>query len=50
LARVTKNAPACRSMQPGEIDVATIHHVDGAGLGQQHVKRMHIVHLAVGDV
>jgi hypothetical protein len=37
-------------MEPVEIDVAAIHHVDGTGLWYQQVEGMDIVQLAVGDV
>ena len=39
-----------QSMQAGEIDVASIHDVDGARFGEQHIERMNIVQFAVRDV
>ena len=37
-------------MQAGKIDISAIHDVDRAGFGEQHIKRMNIVQLAVGDM
>ena len=37
-------------IQAGEIDIPAIHDIDGAGFGQQHIERVHIVQLAVGNV
>jgi hypothetical protein len=39
-ARDEERARLLQHVQAGKIDVATIHHVDGTGLGQQHVERM----------
>jgi hypothetical protein len=37
-------------MQAGEVDVATIHHVDRPRSQLQKVERMHIVQLAAGNM
>ncbi len=37
-------------IQAGEIDVPAVHDIDGAGLGHEHVERMHVVHLSVGNM
>jgi hypothetical protein len=36
--------------QSGEIDVPTVHDINGASFRHQHIERMHIVHLAVGNM
>ena len=33
-----------------EVDIAAIHDVDGACFGEQQIKSVHVVHLAVRDV
>ena len=38
------------AVEPLEIEVAAIHHVEGARLGNQHVEDVDIVQFAVGDV
>jgi hypothetical protein len=50
LARVTKKACRVQRIQAGEVDIPAIHHVDRAGFGDQHVKRMNIMQLAVRDM
>jgi len=45
-----KGTGLVQPMQTGEIDVPTIHDVDGSGLRHEHIERMHIVQLSVGDV
>ena len=37
-------------IEAAEVDVATVHHVDGSRLGKQHIKRVDIMQLAVRDV
>ena len=37
-------------VKASEVDVPAIHHVDGAGLRKQHIKRVNVVQLAVRDV
>ena len=37
-------------VQPLEVEIAAIHHVEGAGLDEQHVEHVDVVQLAVGDV
>jgi hypothetical protein len=39
-----------QSMEAGEIDIAAIHEVDGAGFGDQFVEHPGIVPSGVGDV
>ena len=39
-----------KAVQPLEIEVAAIHDVEGAGLGQQLIEDVDVVHLAVADV
>jgi hypothetical protein len=48
--RDEESAGQMQNVKASEIDVATIHDVDGTGLGYQQVERMHIVQLAVGDM
>lgn len=38
------------AVEPLEIEVAAIHHVEGARLGNEHVEDVDIVQFAVGDV
>jgi hypothetical protein len=49
-ARDEEGASLLQRMEAAEVDLATVHHVDGAGFGNQHVKRMNIVQLAVRDM
>ena len=37
-------------MQAGEVDIPAIHDVNGTGFGDQHIKSMNIVQLAVRDM
>jgi hypothetical protein len=37
-------------MKPCEIDVAAIHHVNGAGLRRDQIQRERIAHFAVGNM
>jgi hypothetical protein len=37
-------------VKPGEIDIAAIHDINGAGFGNKQVERMHVVQFTVGDV
>ena len=37
-------------MKPCEIDVAAIHHVNGAGLPRDQIQRERIAHFAVGNM
>jgi hypothetical protein len=37
-------------MEPDEIDIAAIHHVDGARFREQQIERVDIVQLAVRDM
>ena len=37
-------------IKPLEVDIASVHDVEGAGLGQQQVENIDIVQLAVADV
>lgn len=48
--RDEESAGQMQNVKASEIDVATIHDVDGTGLGYQQVERMHIVQLAVGNM
>jgi hypothetical protein len=41
---------AGEEMEPGEVHVATIQHVERAGFGDQHIEHMHIVSRCIGDV
>src|SRR5438445_13856246 len=53
LARVTKKAPArCMAykLQTSEVQVASIHHVEGPRLQRQQVQHIHVAQLAVADV
>lgn len=45
-----KTAYPRQDMQPGEVEVSPIHHVDGSGLGSQQVECMRVVQLAVRDM
>jgi hypothetical protein len=45
-----KGTGLVQPMQTGEIDVTTIHDVDGPSLRHEHIERMHIVQLSVGNV
>jgi hypothetical protein len=44
------SAGLVQSMQPGKIDVAAVDDINGAWFGQQHIKRVNIVQLAIGDM
>jgi len=37
----------CQGIEAGEIDIAAIHDVVGAGLWDQIIKNVHIMHFAV---
>ena len=37
-------------MEPGKVDVAPVHDVNGPGFGDNQVERVDIAHLAVGNV
>jgi hypothetical protein len=37
-------------IQTSEIDLTAVHDVDGASLRHEHVERMHIVQLGVGNM
>ena len=37
-------------MKAGEIDIATIHNIDGTGFGEQQIERMHVGQFAVRHV
>src|SRR6267143_509338 len=37
-------------MESSEVDIPTIHDVDGAGFWNEQIERMHIVKFAVGDM
>src|SRR4030095_3516512 len=39
-----------QDVEPGEVEIATIHDVERSGLGNQDVEDVHIVHLAVGNM
>ena len=36
--------------EPRKIDIAAIHDVNGAGLCEQQIENIHVVHLAVRDM
>src|SRR3989304_3811528 len=55
LVRNTRRLPVSGStyliaVQTGEIDIASIHDVEGAGFQRQVVERFDIVHFAAGNV
>jgi hypothetical protein len=45
-----EGARLVQHMQAGKVDIAAVHHVDRAGFGDQHIKRMNIVQLAIRDM
>ena len=47
---MTKKLPAWEAIEALEIEEATIHDVESAGLRQQLVKDIDLVHLSVTDV
>jgi len=49
-ARDEEGAGLVQRVQPREVHVAAIHHVEGAGLQAEHVQHVHVVQLAVADV
>ena len=49
-ARHKEAARLVQSMQPFEVDIASVHDVEGAGLGYQQVEHIDVVQLAVADV
>jgi len=48
-ARDEEGARVVQGEQALEVHVGAIHHVDGTGLGQQHVQDVDVVQLAVRD-
>jgi len=34
----------------GEVDIPTVHYVDGTGLWHERIERMHIVKLSIGNM
>jgi len=49
-ARDVKGTGLMKAKQSLEIHVATVHHVEGSGLEDQHIEHLRIVGLAVGEV
>ena len=45
-----EGAGLMQRVQPGEVHIAPIHHVEGAGLDRQDVQHVDVVQLAVADV
>ena len=45
-----KESPGLMHMEAAAVDIPAIHRVDGSGLRQRHIERMHIAQLAVEDV
>ncbi len=43
-------AHAVEQMQPLEIQIGAVHHIDGAGFRHQQVQDVHIMQLGIGDV
>ena len=51
LARVTKKATGLvKAIQAREVEIAAVHHVERARLGDQEVEDVDIVQFAVGNV
>jgi hypothetical protein len=48
--RVTKNAAWHEAMQAGEVEIPTVHDVDGARLEDQIVKHGHIRTFSLGNL
>jgi hypothetical protein len=44
------SAGLMQSIQAAEVDISSIHDVDSASLGDQHIERVNIGHLAVRDM
>jgi len=49
-ARHKKAARVVQAMEPFEVEIISVHDVEGTGLGQQQVKHMDVVSCAVADV
>ena len=42
-----ERASLVQYVKASEIDISAIHHIDGAGLREQHIKRVNVVKFAV---
>ena len=49
-ASYEKGTSLMQHIQSGEVDIPSIHDVDRAGLGQDHIESVHIVQLSVGNM
>ena len=49
-ARHEERGTGCKAMQAFEIDIASIHHVEGARFDRQFVEHGHSVHFPVGNM
>ncbi len=49
-ARHKEGASLVERIEPLEVEVAAIHHVEGAGLGCEQIEHVHVVELAVADM
>ena len=49
-ARNKETARIVKAMQPFEVDIASVHDVEGTGLGHQQVEDIDVVHFPVADV
>ena len=49
-ARHKEAARVVQTMEPVEVDIASVHDVEGAGLGDQQVEDIDVVQFAVADV
>jgi hypothetical protein len=45
-----KSARSMHRIEPSEVQVTTVHHVEGASLDQHEVEHVDLVHLSVADV
>ena len=45
-----KRTGLVQPIQTGEIDITAVHDIDRASLRHQHIERMHIVQLAIGNM
>jgi hypothetical protein len=45
-----KGPDLVQPIQAAEIDIPTVHDIDGAGLGHEHIERMHVVPLSLGNM
>ena len=51
LVRTTKEGQLqLEAVEPLEVDIAAIHHVERSGFGLDQIEHIHVVYFAIGDV